>query len=31
VLASGGQVLAVRAEGLPESGKTIAAILRWAF
>jgi len=30
VLASGGQVLAVRAEDMPESGKPVAAILRWA-
>ncbi len=30
VLASGGHVLAVRAEGMPESGKPVAAILRWA-
>jgi len=30
VLASGGQVLAVRAADMPEPGKPIAAILRWA-
>jgi len=30
VLASGGQVLAVRAEDMPEVGKPVAAILRWA-
>ncbi len=29
VLASGGQVLAVRAADMPEPGKPIAAILRW--
>ncbi len=31
VLASGGHVLAVRAEDMPESGTPVAAILRWAF
>ncbi len=30
VLGSGGQVLAVRAEDMPEPGKPVAAILRWA-
>ncbi|MCM2310109.1 MAG: hypothetical protein NDI84_01795 [Steroidobacteraceae bacterium] len=30
VLASGGQVLAVRGEDMPEPGKPVAAVLRWA-
>jgi hypothetical protein len=30
VLGSGGEVLAVRAEDMPEPGKPVAAILRWA-
>ncbi|NCA90385.1 MAG: hypothetical protein EOM92_16220 [Gammaproteobacteria bacterium] len=30
VLTSGGQILAVRAEDMPEPGKPVAAILRWA-
>lgn len=29
VLASGGEVLAVRADGMPEPGKPVAAILRF--